>query len=550
MKAVVAQLVERVLGKDEVTSSILVNGSRSKPHRNSRTSKPGSSLLRMGCVSIPRRTLPILRPILWIVFAAFSVILLARAAGGELTAPNFSLRSPLNAESFVAVSFLLLVLLRAQKSFVFGVPPPSRTLTPKRQTALVASVLLLCLVAFAHSLSKPLLFDDYGHVTFASQSTWHSILAAFYQPRPDIFFRPMGFFSYFLDFQWTRFDPFRWHLSSLAMHMLNCVLVYVLTRQLRFSWLGSIVAAAVFAIHGTRAEPVCWTDARFDVLSTFFVLSCLVLLERYLRKPGPWWLAGSYLVAALALFTKEAAFALPLIILALALFHDRRHRRRLLRTAPGMFALAVVVFLYRLWIIKGIGGYQTNGHPDVFIFSALRSAKALLWRLWGISFFPLNWSSQPSVAVMLLLIGFLVVLAAVAARAPVHKPRLLGAILLVPAASVPVQHLLLIGSDFAGARISTCRFSAWPCSGRSSRRLSKIERPSPTPSLRSCCVSTLPACKGISRSGRRSPKTARSACQAFGRQIANVEGPVGYSMYPSSIAASTSSKTVLPTAWK
>ena len=28
LKAVVAQLVERVLGKDEVTSSILVNGSR------------------------------------------------------------------------------------------------------------------------------------------------------------------------------------------------------------------------------------------------------------------------------------------------------------------------------------------------------------------------------------------------------------------------------------------------------------------------------------------------------------------------------------------
>ena len=33
-RAVVAQLVERVLGKDEVTSSILVNGSMSFPGRD------------------------------------------------------------------------------------------------------------------------------------------------------------------------------------------------------------------------------------------------------------------------------------------------------------------------------------------------------------------------------------------------------------------------------------------------------------------------------------------------------------------------------------
>lgn len=96
-------------------------------------------------------------------------------------------------------------------------------------------LLLLCVAAFYRSLGKPLLFDDYGHVTFASQANWREILAAFYQPHPDIFFRPIGFLSYFIDFHWAHFDPFRWHSWSLAIHALNCAVVYILARQLEFS---------------------------------------------------------------------------------------------------------------------------------------------------------------------------------------------------------------------------------------------------------------------------------------------------------------------------
>ncbi len=437
-------------------------------------------------------------------------------------------RSPLNVESFVAVSFLFLVLLRAQGEQAAPASPIKlRSLYTNRQTAVIVSMpVLLCLAAFYHSLHKPLLYDDYGHITFASQASWREILAAFYQPRPDIFFRPFGFLSYFIDFHWAHFDPFRWHIWSLAVHTLNCALVYTLVRKLEFSPFSSAAGAAVFAIHGTRAEPVCWTDARFDLLSTLFVLLSLISVEQYIRQMSKWRLAGSYLFAALGMCTKEAAFALPLMLIVMSMFHGGERRRRLLRTSPGIFAVAAAGFIYRLWMIRGIGGYQTNGHPDVFTFSAIRSAKALLWRLWALTFFPINWSSRASLTVALLMVGFVVLLVVIAAGTRMNRMRLLGALLLVLAASLPIQHLLLIGPDLAGARIlylpvlGIAIFWAVICDAHLDRRYVAYAIPAVVLSFNLACL------EGNIAIWTSVAEEARFACQTFGRQIASFQGTV------------------------
>lgn len=474
---------------------------------------------------MPRRVTPYLQAILWIFFGISAAVLFARTLSGQLAASLLKTRSPLNAESFVAISFLVLVLLRARADETTP-SIESQSANIRREIALVLSVVLLCVAAFYHSLGKPLLFDDYGHVTFASQANWREILAAFYRPHPDIFFRPVGFLSYFIDFHWAQFHPFRWHLWSLAIHALNCALVYILARQLEFSPLSSTAAAALFALHGTRAETVCWTDARFDLLSTFFVLLALISIEQYLRQKTKWWLAGCYLITVLAICTKEAAFALPFMLIVMSMFHEGERRRALLRTAPGIFALAAAGFVYRLWMIKGVGGYQTNGHANIFTFSVLRSAKGLLWRLWALAFFPINWSPRPGLTLAVSLAAFILVLAIVAARTRVNRMRLFGAVLLVVAASLPVEHLLLIGSDLAGARIlylpilGIALFWAVICEAHADRKyLASVV-------LAVVLCFNLACLEANVATWTQVAEAARSACQTFGRQIANLPGTV------------------------
>ena len=391
----------------------------------------------------------IAQALLWLIFVSFALASLARAFAGEITLSFITIHTPLNVESFTAVSFVLLILLRA--------PPGSvvrSSLGTRFETAGgLGLVILLCLFSFYHSLKAPLLFDDYGHVLLATHAGMHDFLRAFYIPHQDIFYRPLGFLSYAIDIHWAHFEAFRWHAWSLAVHTLTCGLVYLLIRQLAFSVWSAALGAMVFAVHGSRAEAVCWTDARFDLLSSFFALLSLLCVGQYTRKGSYRWFTLALVPALAALFSKEAAYALPFLVLSLTPFYPKQERRRLLKMAGTLAIVCAVQFAYRLWIIGGVGGYQSGGRANVLTFSALRSLKALLWRLWALIFFPINWAPDTTRSVQISMLIFVVALGAIAFSTRANRLRLLGSLALIVAASLPVQHLLLLESDLAGARL-------------------------------------------------------------------------------------------------
>lgn len=392
------------------------------------------------------------RAALWAIFTIFSVLLLFRVFAGPTAGPWIAVRSPLNVESFVAVSFLVLVLVRSNKDETTSAPPALRR-KPGESTAAVIAITCLSIAAFAHSLGKPFLFDDYGHVMLASHAGLHDFLVAFYHPHQDIFFRPLGFLSFAVDVRWAYFDPFRWHLWSLMVHVLNCHFVFFIARQLRLPVFSSAFAAAFFSIHGSRAEAVCWTDARFDLLAALFVLAAILCVTHYVTRQSASWLYAALLLSTLALFTKEAAFALPFLLLALLPFYEPDERNRILRIVPAFVVVCALQFLYRLWVIGGIGGYQTAGHANVLTFSAMRSIKALLWRLWAFAFFPVNWSAEDTSLLGFSMILFLFALAVIARQCRENRKLIGGSLLLVLAACLPVQHLLLLEADLAGGRL-------------------------------------------------------------------------------------------------
>ncbi len=467
---------------------------------------------------------------LWLIFVTFALALLARVVLGEIAGPPVTIRSPLNVEGFVAVSFLLLLVIRAQRG-----PAVKLSITTSNRGATffcLAALVVLCFAAFARSLAGPFLFDDYGHVMLAAHVPLGDVLASFYRPHQDIFFRPLGFLAYSLDFRWAHFDPFRWHVLSLVVHTVNCALVYVLTRQTGFAPFPAALGATVFAIHGTRAEAVSWTDARFDLLATFFVLLALVSFEQYAKRAGAWWLRAGFVFAALAIFTKEAAFSLPLMLALLSAFHEPGERRRLLKIVPALLALYAAGFVYRLWIIGGVGGYQTAGHANLLNFSALRIAKTLLWRLWAFAFFPLNWAPGSNGWIRSSMAIFLSILGVVAATAKVNRARLFLALLLTIAASLPVQSLLLLSSDLAGARILYLPMLGvavlWAVVAEAYRERNRLAI-----AMAACVIFFNLACLerniGIWTSVA---EAARSACQTFGQQIEQLPGRVEVSNLP------------------
>lgn len=138
-----------------------------------------------------------------------------------------------------------------------------------------------------------------------------------------------------------------YHLVNLLLHLANALLIYQLVRLARNSapeQAGrsdhlALVVALLFVAHPVQTTAVTYIVQRFAVLATFFVLIALfayilsVQSSTSQRRKG--WYAGALVATILAMFTKEIAFVLPVII---ALFDwtflSGELRQRLRRLTP------------------------------------------------------------------------------------------------------------------------------------------------------------------------------------------------------------------------
>jgi hypothetical protein len=390
------------------------------------------------------------------VFAVAGAILFTQFVAGFWT-PLQPRRALVNASSFTFVAFALLAALNGR-----GSEPGFSKITPSyfvggRFAALsVLGIAAAAAIGYLPSLADPFLFDDYTHLENAAEQSWSQVIAnsLFVHPTAgDFFFRPVGYISYWLDFRWAGYDSWRWHLWNVSVHAVNSILVYVLGRQLRLSAAAALLAGLVFAIHGSHAEVTGWMAARFDLLAFLFSALTLIALNQFVECRKPAWFAAMVVTTALAVLSKEAAYCLPLVALAMIPF--RRSAAASRAKLSGMIAaVCAIVFFYRSWFLGGVGGYQTeNGAPAILNFHILGTANALFFRLWGLLLFPLNWSAPPGACLTLGCLLMLVIAALFLAAARANRAQLVGSLVLILAAALPVQHLLLIGPDFSGSRV-------------------------------------------------------------------------------------------------
>jgi protein O-mannosyl-transferase len=187
--------------------------------------------------------------------------------------------------------------------------------------AFAAVLVVLTLAAYSgvrHLQFVP--FDDQGYVyenphvragltmdglrwalTTGEQANWH----------------PLTWLSHMLDVQLFGLDAGRHHLTSLAFHTINTLLLFVLLARSTGAIGRSATVAALFAVHPLHVESVAWIAERKDVLSTFFWLLTVGAYVWYARAPGRWRYAAVVAGLALGLMSKPMLVTLPFALLLL-----------------------------------------------------------------------------------------------------------------------------------------------------------------------------------------------------------------------------------------
>jgi len=186
--------------------------------------------------------------------------------------------------------------------------------------------------------------DDYylfknAHIKTFDFEAIKSIFSSFYFSN----YHPLTSLTYLIEHQLYGLNPMPYHLFNVILHLLNTLLVYKLIEKLSGKKLTALLVSALFAVHPMHVESVAWIAERKDVLYTLFYLSALLVYLNYINSKSK---IKYYLIClllfVLSLLSKSAAVTLPVLMLAVDLYKNRKLSAKMFLEKLPFFALSIL----------------------------------------------------------------------------------------------------------------------------------------------------------------------------------------------------------------
>ena len=178
--------------------------------------------------------------------------------------------------------------------------------------------------------------------------------------------RRIGMMSFALNYYFGGFHPFGYHLVNVIIHILNGLILFVLSYRLftlpsagervrGYAFEIAFVGSVLWLVHPLQSQAVAYIVQRLtSVSSLFYLLSLLCYVEGRVR--GSYrvvWFTGSVVWGLLALGTKQNAATLPFFIIVTELLFLGRHSLSVEKRKLGFFMLLGGVFIIIAWVYLG-----------------------------------------------------------------------------------------------------------------------------------------------------------------------------------------------------
>jgi len=139
-------------------------------------------------------------------------------------------------------------------------------------------------------------------------------------------YHPLTWLSLMLDRTLWGTGALGFHLTNLALHAANAVLLFLVLRRMTGATWRPLLVAALFAVHPQRVEAVVWVSARKDCLAAFFGLLAIAAYVRYAARPSAARYAAVACLFAASLLCKAMFVTLPAVLFLLDHWPLRRAR--------------------------------------------------------------------------------------------------------------------------------------------------------------------------------------------------------------------------------
>lgn len=211
-------------------------------------------------------------------------------------------------------------------SLISEMIPNSMDSTKKRLAILfLIGATLLCYSRIRHH--EFLNFDDKAFVVmnhFINQGInwtgvkWCFLSNHFFSGIDQVgYWAPIPNFSHMIDFHFFGSEPYGHHVTNLAIHLWNVLILIYLLKLITGKFWESFAVGAIFAVHPLNVESVAWIIERKGLLATLFILLSLCAYQRYLRGRQTKYYLLSLVLFQFSLMSKATVVFLPLLLLVM-----------------------------------------------------------------------------------------------------------------------------------------------------------------------------------------------------------------------------------------
>ena len=248
----------------------------------------------------------------------------------------------------------------------------TRILTKWSTAGAILLMIVLTSAVYVNSLRNSFAGDDFNIIVDNDfVKSWRNLPAIFSRDYLDLTpgegnigepnigsgertYRPVVTISYFIDYSLWELNSFGYHLTNLILHIANVVLLYLFVALIAKDKKIALLASLFFGLHPINSEAVNAIAFREDLLAFLFYISSFILFiksDYYKSRKRSLCYMASILLFLLALFSKEMAITLPILLMVYdCYFVFDGKLKKLLTNFKFRYIGYIAVSLFYLWV--------------------------------------------------------------------------------------------------------------------------------------------------------------------------------------------------------
>jgi protein O-mannosyl-transferase len=172
-------------------------------------------------------------------------------------------------------------------------------------------------------------------------------------------YTPVTFLSYAIDYKVFGLNPYFFKLTSLLIHLLNIILVYIVSVKLLGKRNPALLMTLLFAVHPMNVDSVSWISGRSNLLSALFFLLTLICYLSFMQKGKTVYLLLSILLFIFSLLSKSTGVMLPVTLLFIDYLQQRKFTVRLILGKIPYFLISAMIGLLTVYFRSDSGNTQS-----------------------------------------------------------------------------------------------------------------------------------------------------------------------------------------------